>query len=65
MNATKTAYTVQRTFNGAWSEAVAASTHRTLGAAQKAAAKLLRGMSQGWGVRIVDANGASVTLDAE
>ena len=56
---TRTArYTVRRYFNG--ERASDASTHRTLGAAEKAAAKLNRGMGGGWGARIYNAAGERV-----
>jgi len=47
---TTTKYTVRRYFNG--ERQSDASTHRTLAAAEKAAEKLNRGMSAGWGARI-------------
>lgn len=43
-------YTVRRYFNG--DHVSDASTHRTLGGAEKAAAKLFRGEPRGWGARI-------------
>jgi|JI9StandDraft_1071089.scaffolds.fasta_scaffold121787_2 hypothetical protein len=48
---TATMYTVERFFNG--ERKSAASSHRTLAAAEKAAAKLNRSFgSNGWGARI-------------
>jgi len=55
---TATKYTVRRYFNGAGQSD--ASTHRTLAAAQKAAEKLNRSMSNGWGARIYSAAGERV-----
>ena len=56
---TRTArYTVRRYFNGEGQSD--ASTHRTLAAAQRAAEKLNRGMSNGWGARIYNAAGERV-----
>ena len=56
---TRTAkYTVRRYFNGEGQSD--ASTHRTLAAAQKAAEKLNRGMSNGWAARIYNAAGERV-----
>lgn len=55
---TTTKYTVRRYFNGEYTSD--ASTHRTLAAAEKAADKLNRGMSSGWGARIYDADGERV-----
>jgi len=59
MTTTTTAsFTVRRYFNG--SRASDASTHRTIAAAERAAAKLARGMGDGWSARIYDAAGERV-----
>jgi len=55
---TATKYTVRRYFNG--ERQTDASTHRTLAAAEKAAEKLNRGMSAGWGARIYNSDGERV-----
>lgn len=58
MTKTTTRFTVRRYFNGQY--ASDASTHRTVAAAEKAAAKLNRGMGGGWGARIYNAAGERV-----
>ena len=56
---TRTAkYTVRRYFNG--ERSTDASTHRSLAAAERAAEKLNRGMSDGWSARIYNAAGERV-----
>ena len=50
MTTTAPKYTVRRHFNG--DLVSTASTHRTLGAAEKAAAKLFRGEYRGWGAAV-------------
>lgn len=50
MTITAPKYTVRRFCNG--DLVSTASTHRTLGAAEKAAAKRNRGMSAGWDARV-------------